>query len=1230
MSAEGTHRWLKDEVRPAARAWEEFYRNRWQFDKVVRSTHGVNCTGGCTWQIYVKDGLVTWEMQGLDYPSLAYGLPPYEPRGCQRGISFSWYLYSPLRIKYPYIRGALLDLWQQARAAHEDPVAAWKALVEDPAAHQRWQQARGKGGFRRTSWDTVEELIAAACIYTIQTYGPDRIVGFSPIPAMSMISYAGGARFLQLLGGVLLSFYDWYSDLPPASPETWGEQTDVHESADWFNAKLLAVVGSNLNMTRTPDCHFAAEARHNGSKMWVFSPDFNQVSKYADEWVAIRAGQDDAWWLAVNHVLLREFHHERPVSYFLDYLKKYTDAPYLVELKPVGSAYRPGQLVRANRLATYQEVEHGDWKFLIWDEADDRPRMPQGSVGFRWGREKGKWNLRLQDGLDGNPLTPLLTFLGRSSLVVPVQLEDFEQERTFLRGVPAQYLETASGETILVTTVYDLLLAQYGVPRGLEGEYPADYHDENQLYTPAWSEKYTGIDRQVLIRFAREWGQTAEKTQGKCLIIIGAGVNHWYHNNLKYRAAIHALMFCGCVGVNGGGLAHYVGQEKLAPLESWSAIAFARDWQPAARLQNASSWHYVHSDQWRYEKEFAAYHPIPSVLPSAGGEHKEDTVEGMLAHCHTVDLQVQAVRRGWLPFYPQFTSNPLHLVREAEAALTREDKPTTEDEIISWIVRQLQEQRLHFAVEDPDAPENWPRVWFIWRGNALLSSAKGHEYFLKHYLGTHTNAIAKELAQEVVREVCWREPAPQGKMDLVVDLNFRMDTSALYSDIVLPAATWYEKADLNTTDLHSFIHPLSPAVPPCWESRSDWQIFRSLSKKFTELARKHFPAPVRDVLALPLAHDTPAEIAQADIQDWWRGQVEAIPGKTMPALRLVTRDYSHLYQQFVSFGPLARTGGLSAHGIHYDIADEYEAALQEYPTIAWEGQRYLSLEADEQVCDIILRFASVTNGELSYRAYQEMERKTGLPLVQLVEKDRSRRVTFKELQSRPQRFLNTPLWSGLLDNGRAYSPFTCNVEYLVPWRTLTGRQHFYLDHPWYLAFGEHLPVRKPNPPPAHYADLQFSQQLGPSKMLNYLTPHGKWHIHTTYADNQRMTTLSRGIEPLWLNDRDAAELGIQDNDWVEIHNDHGVVVTRAVVSARIPQGICIQYHAPERTYSVPKSPLRGYRRAGGHNSLTRIRLKPVLLAGGYGQFTYHFNYWGPTGVNRDTHVLVRKLTDLRW
>ncbi|OFW04667.1 MAG: nitrate reductase subunit alpha [Acidobacteria bacterium RIFCSPLOWO2_02_FULL_67_36] len=1206
--------WIKDETGSGLRDWEEFYRNRWQHDAVVRSTHGVNCTGGCTWQIFVKNGIVTWEMQGLDYPALAPGVPPYEPRGCQRGISFSWYLYSPLRVKHPYVRGELLDLWESARAAHPDPVEAWRSLVENPEARSSWQHARGKGGFRRADWNTVLDLVAAATIHTIQAHGPDRVAGFSPIPAMSMISYAAGARFLQLIGGVSMSFYDWYCDLPNASPETWGEQTDVHESADWYNAALIATVGSNVSMTRTPDCHFAAEARHNGSRLWVFSPDVSQVAKFADEFVPVNAGQDGAWWMAVNHVLLKEFHHERRVPYFLDYAAKYTDAPFLVELTEDAEGWHAGQLLRARRLAAYARVENGDWQFLMWDRGADRPRLPLGSVGARWGTSDGKWNLRLEDFADGAPIDPLLSFLDRHDRTVPVRLDDFGAATVRTRGVPARRVPLADGTVCTVATVYDLLMAQYGVSRGLPGDYPADVDDAEQPYTPAWAEQYTGVGRDTLLRFAREWGLTAERTNGKCLIIIGAGVNHWYHANLMYRAAIHALMFSGAVGVNGGGLGHYVGQEKLSPMESWSAIAFGRDWIASPRLQNSPSWHYVHSDQWRYERSFTDYHTVPGNQPP-----------GSLASGHTMDVQVRAVRNGWLPFFPQFDRNPLEIVKAAEAAGS-----TGPDQIAAHVVGALKDRTLRFAVEDPDAPENWPRVWFIWRGNALMASAKGQEYFLKHYLGTDSTAVAGETACGAVSEVEWREPAPEGKLDLVVDLNFRMDTSALYADVVLPAATWYEKADLNSTDMHTFVHPLSAAVAPCWESKSDWQIFKALAQRFSEMAAPHFPVPVRDLVAAPLAHDSPAEIAQPAIVDWHAGTAEPIPGKTMPSLKVVTRDYRHVYDQFIAFGPLARANGLGAHGTHYAIDDVYDDALESLPSVTRDGQAYPSLRDDEHVCDVILRFATVSNGELAWRSYRNMEKKTGLPLAQLAAANRGARFTYKDIQARPRRIGNSPMWSGLLNDGRPYSPFTYNVECLVPWRTLTGRQHFYLDHPGYLQFGEHVPTYKPKPLPVEHADLRFTDSARPSLQLNFLTPHGKWHIHSTYGDTGPMTTLSRGAEPLWMNDRDASDLGVADNDWVEIYNDHGVAVTRAVVSARIPRGICFQYHSPERTLGVPRSPLRGNRRAGGHNSLTRTRLKPNLMIGGYGQFTYHFNYWGPVGCNRDTHVLVRKLTKVEW
>ncbi|MEK7816752.1 MAG: molybdopterin-dependent oxidoreductase, partial [Actinomycetota bacterium] len=450
----------------------------------------------------------------------------------------------------------------------------------------------------------------------------------------------------------------------------------------------------------------------------------------------------------------------------------------------------------------YKDEENSDWKFLMFD-ADGDLKLPKGTLGYRWAQDegnKGKWNLELKDGVDNSEIDPLLTLKDSSDEVVQIDVIDFGGDKVLKRGVPVRHIDTADGK-VAVATCFDLIMAHYGIDRDLGGEYPKDYNDDS-CFTPAWQERYTGIDRDTIIKFAQEWATTAEKTGGKCMIIIGAGINHWYHSNLMYKSGIVTLMLTGCVGVNGGGLNHYVGQEKLAPMAPWATIAMGLDWSKPPRLQNAPSFHYIHSDQWRYEKDFTDYCAVPEDEPLATG--------------HAADMQVKAVKNGWLPFFPQFDRNSIDLAREAEEA-----GAGSNEEISAWVARQLAEGKVNFSVEDPDAPENWPRVWFIWRGNALMSSAKGHEYFLKHYLGTHHNAIAEERAQGSAKDVVWRE-APEGKLDLVVDLNFRMDTSALYSDVVLPAATWYEKGDLNSTDMHSFIHPLSEAVSPAWESRSDW------------------------------------------------------------------------------------------------------------------------------------------------------------------------------------------------------------------------------------------------------------------------------------------------------------------------------------------------------------------------------------------------------------------------
>jgi nitrate reductase alpha subunit len=300
------------ELRDEDRMWEEGYRRRWQHDKIVRSTHGVNCTGSCSWRIFVKSGVVAWEMQQTDYPRTRPGMPNHEPRGCSRGASYSWYLYSANRIKYPLVRSRLVKVWREARQTLA-PVEAWGAIVGNAQTASSYKSVRGRGGFVRSSWDEVSEIIAAANVFTIKTWGPDRIVGFSPIPAMSMVSYAAGTRYLSLIGGTLLSFYDWYCDLPPASPQTWGEQTDVPESADWYNSAYIIAWGSNVPQTRTPDAHFFVEARYSGTRVVAITPDYAEVAKFSDLWLHPKQGTDAALAMAIGHVILHEFFLDRQV-----------------------------------------------------------------------------------------------------------------------------------------------------------------------------------------------------------------------------------------------------------------------------------------------------------------------------------------------------------------------------------------------------------------------------------------------------------------------------------------------------------------------------------------------------------------------------------------------------------------------------------------------------------------------------------------------------------------------------------------------------------------------------------------------------------------------------------------------------------------------------------------------------------------------------------------------------
>ena len=1205
------------QINLGGRDWENMYRDRWSFDKCVRSTHGVNCTGSCSWNIYVKNGLVAWENQVHDYPETSPDMPDFEPRGCPRGASFSWYLYSPHRIRYPYLRGELAELWREARKTYPTAYEAWQSIASDPDKMKRYKEARGMGGFVRSNWDEVSELVASSVLYTAEKYGPDRIFGFSVIPAKSMLSYAGGMRFIQLMGGAGLSFYDWYADLPPASPQVWGDQTDVPESSDWYNAGYIITWGSNVPQTRTPDAHFLTEVRYKGTKVVSIAPDYAESTAVADTWISLKTGSDSALAMAMGHVILKEYYWDDPAQFFVDYARKYTDFPFLVTIDERDGKYQLGRFLNAKDFG--RKDKHAEFKYYVVDEISGKLVIPNGTMGDRWDRQD-KWNLREEDSDTGAAIRPKLSILKERDDVVEVPFPYFGDDRgdkaMISRAIPVKKVKTKSGVK-LVTTVYDLTLANYGIDTGLGGECASSYEDDTP-YTPRWQEQFTGVNADMVIHTAREFADNALKTNGRTMVIMGGGINHWFHADVIYRTILNLLMMCGCEGRNGGGWAHYVGQEKLRPIEGWARVMTGTDWQGGAKLQNSTSFYYFATDQWRSEEVDTAPLVAGNVKPR---------------YRHPGDYNILAARLGWLPAYPSFNKSGQQIFDEAKAAGFEGI-----DGIKKFVAQSLKDKSLQFAWEDPDAPENFPRNLFIWRNNLIGSSSKGHDYFLKYLLGTRNSLFAEEETVVKPEEIKLRDEsdlrksggALQGKLDLLVDLDFRMAASALYSDVVLPTATWYEKNDLSSTDMHPFVHPFQNAVDPLWEAKSDWDIFRTLAKTVSKVATEAKLPIYKDVFAVPIQHDTEGELAQPEgkILDWSKGDCEPIPGKTMPAIAMIERDYTKLYDKWIALGPNIQKGN-GMKGLGWKSDDLYEEIRTRNGII--EDKNLISygmpsIYDAKQACDAVMGLSTTTNGKVAVRAWADLEKKTGLSnLTDLAADRESERFTFDIVAIQPRETITSPTFTGSNKN-RRYSPFTVSIEQLVPFRTVTGRQSFYIDHEMMFEWGEAMSVYKPI---LDFQPLKTTLNENREITLKFLTPHNKWSTHSMYFDSQQLLTLFRGGQTIWLNEKDAAAIDVKDNDWCEVYNRNGVVISRAVVSPRLPRGVMFMYHAQDRHINVPGSKISGTR-GGTHNTPTRIHMKPTHMIGGYGQLSYGFNYYGTTGNQRDIYVVVRKAQEVDW
>ena len=324
------------------------------------------------------------------------------------------------------------------------------------------------------------------------------------------------------------------------------------------------------------------------------SPDYSEAAKFGDVWLNAKQGTDAALAMAFGHVILREFHLDRQAEYFEEYCRKYSDFPMLVKLDEADGRLVPGRFLRAGDLdGKLGEENNPEWKTVAWDETTGGPVAPNGAIGYRWG-EAGEWNLEeraagadtrlklsliLEEEHDDVAAVDFPYFGGAAS---PAFATDASHPEVLTRNIPLKTLQTADGP-VTVATVFDLFCANYGLDRGLGGDRVTARYGDDMPGTPAWAEKITGVPRDKIVHVAREFALNAEKTGGKSMVIIGAGMNHWYHMDMSYRGIINMLVMCGAVGQSGGGWAHYVGQEKLRPQTGWQPLAFALDCGPLAR-----------------------------------------------------------------------------------------------------------------------------------------------------------------------------------------------------------------------------------------------------------------------------------------------------------------------------------------------------------------------------------------------------------------------------------------------------------------------------------------------------------------------------------------------------------------------------------------------------------------------------------------------------------------------
>ena len=315
---------LAAEPPPVYGVWEDMMRKKWTWDRVVRGSRGINCTGHCAFNIYVKNGIVWREEQQGEYGRSGEDTPDYGPRGCQKGMRQSKYMYGKQRVLYPM-----------------------KRVGE-----------RGEGKWERLSWDqAIDEITDRFLQYAMESSPGSITFAMGTQMILKRATFTALFRFANSTGIVVPETFAGVGDLPAGAYMTLGFSLPGDNMAAVFKSKCVLIWACNPAATRIPDAHFFWEARYNGTEVITITPEFSQTAIHSSKWLNPKPGTDTALAMAMVQTIL----DEGMVDW--DYVREQTDLPFLVRTDN-------NKFLRASDFG--ESDDRAGKTFYFWDELSNQ------------------------------------------------------------------------------------------------------------------------------------------------------------------------------------------------------------------------------------------------------------------------------------------------------------------------------------------------------------------------------------------------------------------------------------------------------------------------------------------------------------------------------------------------------------------------------------------------------------------------------------------------------------------------------------------------------------------------------------------------------------------------------------------------------------------------------------------------------------------------------------------